>query len=285
MTGPLGALERSLRDGPPDEAGYRPGRLEAPTGVAGEGPTRIVPLERIIAVPSIRRAQSAPAWQYLAAVLVVAVGIAAFGIIGRPSQTGVDGPESAPPSSISPSPSPSPRASAGPATASIIVPPLTETFLSPRNGFSLQYPAGWTVTPATAGWPADTYLPYGNPALDTLERAGEARLIVASQPLGAGGTEEAWLSAFFRPYEGGAPCGGDRSTWPRLEIDGVLGYLDAADCFVPLDARISDRDVSFDALVFSGGRVYQFGLDGDVDLAYFKALLATVRLDPSQAID
>jgi hypothetical protein len=139
--------------------------------------------------------------------------------------------------------------------------------------------------PATAIWPADTYLPYGSPALDTLERPGVARLIVATQPLGPGQSEDAWLAAFFRPFEGPQACGGDRSTWPRLEIGGVSGYLDAADCPVPADTRISDRDDSFDALVFVGGRVYQFGLDGDVDLAYFEALLATVRLDPSQAVD
>ena len=52
-----------------------------------------------------------------------------------------------------------------------------------------------------------------------------------------------------------------------------------------VDSRISDRDIGFDALVFAGGRVYQIGFDGDVDLAYFKAILATVRLDPAQATD
>lgn len=272
------ALERSLHEGPPDESGYRPRLLEGSPRGAEERQPHLLPLERVTALPSIRRAQGSPPWHYLAAVLVVAIGIAAIGILStRPAAVGD--------SSAPPSASPSVQATASPSASPISVPALTQTFVSTRNGFSVDYPAGWTATPATAGWPPVTYLPYGNPALDTLERSGEARLIVASQPLGPGGTEETWLAAFFRPYEGGAPCAGDRSTWPRLEIGGVLGYLDAADCFVPLDARISERDVSFDALVFSGGRVYQFGLDGDVDLAYFKALLATVQLDPSKAID
>lgn len=282
MTGPLGALEQSLRDGPPDEAGYRPRLPEVPSGFADSGPARTASLERVIGSPSIRRAQVAPPWQYLAAALLVAVGVAALGIVGTGLRVGVSGPSSAAP--VPASPSPSLRASSGPTTPPIIVPPLTQTFVSPRNGFSVRYPTGWTVTPATTRWPANEFLPYGNPALDTLERPGEARLIVASQPLG-GQTEEAWLAAFFRPYESGPPCSGDWSSWPRLDVGGERGYLDAVDCAVPIDERISEHDVSFDALVFSGGRVYQFGLDGDVDLAYFKALLATVRLDPSTAIE
>ena len=233
---------------------------------------------------SVRRAQVAPRWQYLAAVLVLAVGIAAFGIIRAPSQTGVDGSVSPPTGQASPSRSQ--EATSEPSVSPISVPLLTETFASPRHGFSVQYPAGWTVTPATAAWPPVSFLPYGNPALDTFESpAGNARLIVSSQALGIGQTEETWLAAFFRPFEGTSACGADHSAWPRLPIGGTSGYLDAAGCPVPADSKISPRDVSFDALVFAGGRVYEFGLDGDVDLAYFEALLATVRLDPTKALD
>ncbi|MES2209585.1 MAG: hypothetical protein V4515_05295 [Chloroflexota bacterium] len=283
MTGPLGDLERSLRDGPPDESGYLPRLLEVSSGPGKEGSTRIVRVQRVNAPRFVRRAQVAAPWQFLAAVLVVAVGVAALGSIRTRLQPGVVGPGSSTPTAVAPSPSSPPDS--GSAAPGIVIPPLTETYVSARNGFSVRYPAGWTVTPATASWPANAFLPYGHPALDTIARPGEARLMVASQALGNGQTEEQWLAAFFRPYTGGEPCGGDRSTWPRLEIDGALGYLDAADCLVPIDSRISIRDVGFDALVFSGGRVYQFGFDGDVDLAYFKALLATVRLDPSQAIN
>src|SRR3972149_2052058 len=112
MTGPLGALERSLRDGPPDEAGYRP--------------------EPLTAGQSTGRTQAAPAWHYLVAVLVVAVSIATLGIVGTRSQTGGDGPVSAPPGQVSPSPSA--QASIGPAASAVLVPPLTPTFVSPRNG-------------------------------------------------------------------------------------------------------------------------------------------------------
>jgi len=283
VTDPLMALERSLRDGPPDEAGYRPRLLDAPSAVSGERPNRALQLQRMTGVRSIGRGRATPAWQYLAAVVAVAVTVGIVGIVGPRSQTGVDGQGSPTPTQASASPGPS--ASLEPVGTPITVPPLTETFVSPRNGFSVRYPAGWTVVPATAAWPPDTFLPYGNPALDTLERTGQARLIVATQALGPGQTEESWLGVFFRPFEGGESCAVDRSAWPRLEIGGALGYLDAADCFVPLDSRISEPDVSFDALVFSGGRVYQLGLDGDVDLEYFKAILATVSLDPSGARD
>ena len=281
MTGPLGPLERSLRAGPPDEAGYRPRLLDAAAGVADEGLPGTAQPERLRAIRLRGRAEAAPTWHYLAAVLAIAVSVAAVGLIGLRNQAGLNGPASASPGGGSPSPSV--RGSAGPSASAVPLPALTQTFVSPRNGFSVHYPAGWTVTPATAGWPANTYLPYGNPALDTLARSGVARLTLASQPLGPGETEEAWIAAFFRPFDGPKPCGGDHTSWPRLDISGVSGYLDAVACPVPADSKISVRDVSYDALVFSGGRVYQIGLDGDVDLAYFEALLATVQLDPSKA--
>lgn len=284
MTDPFGRLERSLRDGPPDEAGYRPRRLDLEGGHATGESTRAIPHQGVTAGTSLRRTQVAPPWHYLAAVLVVAVGVAALGIIGTRLQAAVGGPGSPSPSE-SPSASPSLPASSGSPTPAIVVPPLTQTFVSLRNGFSVQYPDGWTVTMASGPWPANAFLPYGHPALDTLARPGEARLMIASQALGNGQTEEDWLAAFFRPYTGGEPCGGDSSTWPRLAIDGVLGYLDMVDCPVPVDSKISERDIGFSAIVFAGGRVYAIGLDGDVDLDYFKALVVTVRLDPSSAID
>ena len=149
----------------------------------------------------------------------------------------------------------------------------------------MRHPAGWVIRPATAAWPLNIFLPVGNPGLDELTRPGVARLVVASQRLGTGQTEDDWLAAYFHPYQGGLTCGGDRSTWPRLPISGASGYLDADACGWPADERVSEPDVWFDAIVFSGGRVYQIGLDGNVDLAYFKAVLAEVTLDPSSAID
>ena len=294
MSGPHGAFERSLRDGPPDEAGYRPVApgaapwLEARDQALGQprspSQAQTTQVERVVGRASVRHTQVTPLWQSLAAVLIAAVAIAGIAIVGSGFRLGVSSPASAPPASVSPSPT------AGASVAStappIAVPPLTETFVSARNGFSVRYPTGWTVTPATAPWPPNTFLPYGHPALDTLQLPGAPRLIVASQPLGAGQTAETWLAAFFRPYQGSmAECAGDSSTWPRLNVGGRTAYLDAAGCPVHADEKISDRDVSFDALVFSGGRVYEIALDGDVDLDYFKAILATVELDPAQAID
>jgi hypothetical protein len=294
VSGPHGAFERSLRDGPPDEAGYRPVApdaapwLEARDRALGQPRSAIqaqtTQVERVVGRPSVRRTQVTPIWQSLAAVLIVAVAIAGIGILGSGFRFSVSSPATASPTSLGPSPTPD--GSVDSSAPPITVPPLSESFVSPRNGFSVRYPTGWTVTPATAAWPPNTFLPYGHSALDTLQLPGAPRVIVASQPLGAGQTAEAWLAAFFRPYEGSmAECAGDASTWPRLDIGGQTGYLDAAGCPVHADEKISERDVSFDALVFAGGRVYEFALDGDVDLDYFKAILATVELDPGHAKD
>ena len=149
----------------------------------------------------------------------------------------------------------------------------------------MRYPAGWTIQPATAGWPRNFFLPLGNPALDQLMHPGEARLVIASQSLATGQTADDWLAAYFHPYEGASPCDDDRAAWPRLPVSGTTGYLDRDGCPFSAQGRVSDRDVWFDLIVFSGDRVYQIGLDGNVDLAYFKAVLAAITLDPAAAVD
>jgi hypothetical protein len=260
MTGPDGALERSLRDGPSDEAGYRPQPLGSrATNPSGDG-AGTVQRARAASVRTVRRPGGASAWQSIAAVLAVAVGLAIVGLIVR--DRGNVG-------------EPSPVVHAG------LLPPLSETFVSTRNGFSIQYPAGWHVVPATTSWREGAFVTIASPAYDNLSREGVARILIASQRLAADLTEEERLVA---PRV--VRCDGDPSTWPRLAIDGESGYLSGAGCTTPADnGRFAERDVSFHALVFSGGRFYMISLNGDVELADFKALLATIRLDPSSAID
>ena len=178
------------------------------------------------------------------------------------------------------SPPPTERASASP----IPVPPLTETFVSTRNGFSVRYPAGWSTKAATTSWLPNTLVPMGNPALDELKLQGVARLVVASQRLEAGQTEASWIASYSQDYYL-RRCSGDRAAWPRVTVDGRSGYLDLNACPLPADENFSTPDVAFDVIVFAADRVYRIGLDGVVDLGYFEAILATVRLDPASAID
>ena len=270
MTSTFEALERSLRAGPPDEAGYRARVLDLPTATVERGPTampawpptRVVPFARVVAARRPDRVPVGSSWRHLAAVVVVAIGLMAAGIVSLN------------------------RADVGSRPSSgITVSTLTERFASTRNGFSISYPAGWTVTPATAAWPQNNLLPTRHPAQDRLELPAVARLVVASQPLGAGQTEEDWLAAFFQPYPRANPCRSDRATWPRLQLDGASAYLDVIDCPTSRDDQIAARDMSFEALAFAGGRVYQFRLNGDVDRADFEALLGSVRFDPARAVD
>ena len=298
MTEPYGTLERSLRGGPPDEAGYRsPQRgLEVELGALTTGMTSV---QRVIPLPRPRRVQALSLRTSLAAVVVAAIAIGGLALVARPDQSSLIGPmgsASATPDrrptarpSVEPTkrPSSNPPASRPPIASPVPVPAFTRTFVSPRNGFSISYPANWTATPATASWPPDTFTSLGSSEVDQLERAGTARLMVASQRLGTGQTEGEWVAGYFRPYQGGITCdlASDLASSPRLPIDGQAGYLDLAGCPMNADAALSPGDIVFDAFVFSGNRVYQITLDGNVDLAYFRALVATMKLDPASAID
>lgn len=248
---PMATLERSLRDGPADELGYRAQALDLGTDPTGSS---------VGVARGSRRMRPLLSYADAVAILLVVL-VAGFLVVQRLGGVG-----------------------AGPQATSAPIPALTETFVSTRNGFSVRYPSGWSTKPATTSWRPATYLPVGNSALDELMMPGEARLVVASQRLANGQTEAAWLASFSQPYDLGA-CSGDRSAWPRVTVDGHVGYLDLQACPFPADAGFSRPDVAFDAIVFAGGRVYEIGLDGAISRAYFEAFLATVHLDPGSAID
>jgi hypothetical protein len=261
---PVQALERSLRDGPPDERGYRP---EAIDFSATPDHATVRPRARGRSLGPVPRSRTRrPLFSFadsLVVVLVIVLG--GFLVLQRVGQFGSG-------------PSPEPGASP------ILVPALTKTFVSTRNGISVQYPSTWTTSAATTSWRPGTYVPIGNSALDELKKVGEARLVVASQRLAPGETETQWLASFALPFDLGA-CSGDRAGWQRLTVDGASGYVDIEACPLPADTGFSTPDLLFEVIVFSGGRVYQIGLDGVVDRAYFEAILATVRFDPASAVD
>jgi hypothetical protein len=276
MTRAFHALERSLRDGPPDESGYVAGPLALGQGLGEEQATAFGTLERVrrgdLPRPPRTMRPSLDVVTVLAlAVVVVFGGLGALGLLSRWGTGGLQTPyPSLPPSADG---------------SGIVVPSMTETFTSTRNGFSVRYPAGWSVKAATTSWPADIFLPIGNSALDELKQPGEARLTAASQRLGPAQTEDEYLASFARPYQGSHPCGSAPSVSPRVPIDGHSGYLVAAGCPAPADSKFSVPDIQFQALVIADSRAYEITLDGNVDRAYFEAILATMRLDPSSAID
>ena len=142
-----------------------------------EGPNRLPDAtRRAIAVSTRTTRQSRlPVWMpwrapnmngmtrlALAAVAVVAVVVGGLFVLrpGTDQPGGVGGPGSPVPSaSPAPSASPSPSASPAPSTSAIPEPPvgaMTQAFTSPTFGYSIRYPAGWTVTPTTGGW-TDTW--------------------------------------------------------------------------------------------------------------------------------
>ena len=264
---PTHALERSLRQGPADEGRYRAEAIDFGTVAPGDrnvdelGGRASVRVRRRVPVqnPLLSLARSA------AIVLVLIVG--GFVALRGFSQFGA-GQSPRPAPSVSPIPAPA----------------LTETFVSPRNGFSVRYPAGWSTQAATTSWRSGTYVPIGNSALDVLQLDGHARLAIASQRLAAGQTEASWLASFIQPYDLGS-CTGNQASWPRVTIDGQLGYLDVEACPAAADAGFSSPDLRFDAIVFSGNRWYEIELDGVVDRAYFEAILSTIHFDPASAID
>jgi hypothetical protein len=220
-----------------------------------------------------------------AAVVVVAVvGILAF----RPGANGVGSvpttPSSAAGSSTVLSPLP-PSAVPSPSTtpSDIPIPAFSATFTSPRHGYEIRYPLGWTVTPATKSWSGNDGPDFTSGNMDILQ-GGHVRLVVESAPLGSK-TPDQWRTDYANRngLDGVGVCDVLPPDQPRIAVGPVNGYLDGNDC--PGDGTVVPGDRFDEALVFTGGRVYLFWIQGEVDRPWFEAILATVTLDPSRAVD
>ena len=200
-----------------------------------------------------------------AAAVVVALFVGAQ-LFGSPSG-GVGSQPTAPPPSRRPAPSqPRPPASA---------PPLTQSFTSTLHGISVSYPEGWTAQAATEPWTESPFsLLFGDPHADFLydpTLTDHLFLTIASQPIGDS-TPEEWVAEQLASDEGCA------ATEP-IAVDGAAGLI-GVDCDV--------------AVVTTAGRGYMILLhtsDDDppavaaYDRAWFEEVLATVQLQPEDAVD
>ena len=166
--------------------------------------------------------------------------------------------------------SPSPSSSFVPAAE---VPALTAAFTSPLMGYSVMYPTGWTPTAATEAWLPGASNFWDDPVGDRLESA-TAGFRGTSQPLASGQTPEQWLEE----YLAGSPSCGDPEQVPVAD---EMGTVDLNGCAG--QGRLGGR--VFDVAVVSGDRGYNFTMEGEVDHAFFLAMLAAVTLEPASAVD
>lgn len=204
----------------------------------------------------------------VAGVVVIAVGFLGLTLL-RPAGTGIGGPPAA---------TPSPVATATPTTGPT-APPLTGRFTSERHGFSIAYPETWSARPATTAW-ISGLVDFTQDSGDLLyepSNPGNIWLALASQPLGdrTAAQWEADVRQFLVDDDPEtATCS---SAAVPITIDGAPGTIA---CNL--------------ALVTAGGRgyyvlLYVSGDDpGDAqvyDAAWFASVLASMELNPEDAVD
>ena len=173
---------------------------------------------------------------------------------------------STPSSSAQPSLSPPARAS-----SPIPIPPLSMTFKSPTMGYSVKYPAGWTITLATESWPLGRTSYWDTPDGDRLE-SDSAGFRGTSQALAPGQSASQWIAEYISTS---FPCGSQE----QVPVGDQVGTVDLNDCAG--QGRLGGR--VFDIAVVAGGRGYNFTMEGRVDRPFFLAMLATVTFSPQTA--
>lgn len=217
----------------------------------------------------------------LAAVAVVAVVVGGLFVLrpGTDQPGGVGGPGSPVPSASSaPSASPPPSASPAPSTSTIPEPPvgaMTQAFTSPTFGYSIQYPAGWTVTPTTGEGPT----PGG--ADDFVSAAGGWYLRVLSRAVPDGVVVDDWILQTLQ-QSNDPGCMPRRNTMESVTVDGREGRLSGF-CGVPPAPQI-------EATVVVDKRAYLFTLfdarkapSEEEARALFDRFTTTITLDPGSA--
>ena len=167
----------------------------------------------------------------------------------------------------------SPKSSSPVATvrSPVAVPAFSMTFTSPTMGYSVRYASDWTITPATDSWPLGKTSFWDTPDGDRIE-GDAAGFRGTSQALAPGQSASQWIAEYITTS---LPCG----TQEQVPLGDQVGTIDLNDC--PGMGRLGGR--VFDIAVVSGGRGYNFTMEGRVDRAFFLAMLATVTFSPQTA--
>jgi hypothetical protein len=185
------------------------------------------------------------------------------------------------PSSTADAPSTMASASLPAATSSALV-RLTAEFKSTQHGYAIKYPATWTATAATAPWVfgEDGDVP-GDATTDLFRSPATAGLVVSSQALLAGMTEEDWFAAYLQDPGIHPECFPPRADWEPITIGGqpagVHGGL-AACLFTEAVAVVDGR-----AYVFTAYPNLEVSVRSVFDRALFDLFLSTVEFHPGDA--
>jgi hypothetical protein len=152
-------------------------------------------------------------------------------------------------------------------------PPLTETFSSERYGISFSYPAGWLTRPATETWTVG-FPDFGSTAGDIVHDPvlqDHLWIVVSSRPIGDS-TPDEWVAETLTV--------GECTATEALVVDGANGLIGSEGCDVA--AVTTDGRGYFILLYTSSDEPW---LAVAYDRAWFEEFLATVQLQPADAVD
>lgn len=213
----------------------------------------------------------------MAAVAMIVLAVAGLALSRfAPDGSNIGGPPPGPTASASPSPPEAPSATP-PRPTTVDVPAMTETHVSTRYGYSVRYPAEWSVTEASrAWWPPDWKVdPQSDvETFDFISEGEPPFLRASSAPLPDGlPSVNDWIDEFLT--FGDPNCVPPREMQEAISIDGAPG-------------RLRDSCGEVEATIVLDGRVYMFTLfvGGDQitnGRELFDAFAATIDLRPEDA--
>ena len=232
-----------------------------------------------------RRFAWAPRWftrldrLTLAAVTaLVMMALVVGGLVERPfasDESSVGG--VSPPPSASPDPSRSEAPTAALLPTTLVIPAMSDLYTSRRYGYSIRYPAEWSVEQAGQTWWPPDWKAGGSPGdpFEYISGEGEPPVLRAASALVPDGLTNVhdWIDEFL--IFGDPNCVPPRETQEVISVDGAPG-------------RIWDDCDTVEATIVLEGRVYMFTLYLGSDQvtngrALFDALAATIDLRPDDA--
>jgi hypothetical protein len=214
----------------------------------------------------------------LAAVAVMMVAVAGLAVSRiAPDVGNVGGLPPAPSASPSPSPSLAPASAAPSGPTTLVIPAMSELYVSGRYGYSVMYPADWSGAAASqTWWPPDWKAgrSAGEP-FDFIDRGGGTSAFRAASALLPDGLPDVndWIDEFLT--FGDPTCVPPRERQELVSIDGAPG-------------RLRDSCGEVEATIVLDGRVYMFTLYLGLDQVtngreLFDAFAATIDLRPEDA--